>query len=104
MKAIFEVRSLSHLSENHVHVDDISLSLLPTLCFQKLLLSRNRFPNIHYIGIDRPDAVRLYSYSESSFPLFLNNTDPIFFWHTKGDCLHIVTGAGIIEGWTHCIL
>ena len=77
------------------------LSLLPTLCFQKLLLSRNRFPNIHYIGIDRPDAVLLYSYS--SFPLFLNNTDPNFFWHTTGDFLHIMTGAGVIEGWTQYI-
>jgi len=53
--------------------------------FEKLMLSRDRFPNIHYLGIDRPARLRPDA-------------------HTTGDCLHIMSGAGVIEGWTHYIL
>ncbi|KAF8802701.1 hypothetical protein BYT27DRAFT_7215206 [Phlegmacium glaucopus] len=52
--------------------------------FEKLLLSRDRFPNIHYLGIDRPARLRPDA-------------------HATGDCLHIMTGAGVLEGWTHYI-
>jgi len=52
--------------------------------FEKLLLSRDRFPNIHYLGIDRPARLRPDA-------------------HASGDCLHFMTGAGVLEGWTHYI-
>jgi hypothetical protein len=52
--------------------------------FEKLLLSRNKFPNIHYLGIDHPARLRPDA-------------------HATGDCLHIMTGAGVLEGWSHYI-
>jgi len=52
--------------------------------FEKLLTSRDRFPNIHYLGIDRPARLRPDA-------------------HATGDCLHIMSGAGVLEGWTHYI-
>ncbi|KIM45623.1 hypothetical protein M413DRAFT_66173 [Hebeloma cylindrosporum] len=51
--------------------------------FEKLLSTR-RFPDIHYLGIDRPARLRPDA-------------------HTTGDCLHIMAGAGVLEGWTHYI-
>ncbi|KAF5328648.1 hypothetical protein D9619_011535 [Psilocybe cf. subviscida] len=44
----------------------------------------SKYPNIHYLGIDRPARLRPDA-------------------HTTGDCLHIMTGAGVLEGWTHYI-
>ncbi|KAF9533582.1 hypothetical protein CPB83DRAFT_902945 [Crepidotus variabilis] len=52
--------------------------------FEKLLTDRQSYPDIHYLGIDRPARLRPDA-------------------HTTGDCLHIMTGAGVLEGWTHYI-
>ncbi|KAK7043092.1 hypothetical protein VNI00_008446 [Paramarasmius palmivorus] len=46
------------------------------------LLSSAKYPNIHFVGIDRPARLRPDA-------------------HATGDCLHIMTGAGVMEGWTH---
>ncbi|KZT04371.1 uncharacterized protein LAESUDRAFT_658093 [Laetiporus sulphureus 93-53] len=47
-------------------------------------LSSPAFPDIHYLPIDRPALLRPDA-------------------HSAGDCLHIMTGAGVLEGWTHYI-
>ncbi|PPR07553.1 hypothetical protein CVT24_008749 [Panaeolus cyanescens] len=52
--------------------------------FEKLLAERKKFPNIHYLGIDRPARLRPDA-------------------HASSDCLHIMAGAGVLEGWTHYI-
>ncbi|TFK44094.1 hypothetical protein BDQ12DRAFT_3050 [Crucibulum laeve] len=52
--------------------------------FERLLSARGKFPNIHYLDIYRPARLRPDA-------------------HTTGDCLHIMTGAGVLEGWTHYI-
>ncbi|KAF9527489.1 hypothetical protein CPB83DRAFT_398456 [Crepidotus variabilis] len=52
--------------------------------FEKLLVDKIRYPNIHYLGIDRPARLRPDA-------------------HITGDCLHIMTGAGVLEGWTQYI-
>ncbi|KAE9387170.1 hypothetical protein BT96DRAFT_1081005 [Gymnopus androsaceus JB14] len=51
---------------------------------QDLLQNRNKYPNIHYLGIDRPARLRPDA-------------------HATGDCLHIMTGAGVLEGWSEYI-
>ncbi|KAK7677510.1 hypothetical protein QCA50_019516 [Cerrena zonata] len=48
------------------------------------VLSSPSYPDIHYLAIDRPGLLRPDG-------------------HVAGDCLHIMTGAGVIEGWTHYI-
>lgn len=42
------------------------------------------YPNIHYLGIDRPGRLRPDG-------------------HVATDCLHIMTGPGVLEGWSHHI-
>ncbi|KAJ7179576.1 hypothetical protein C8R46DRAFT_1325242, partial [Mycena filopes] len=43
-----------------------------------------KYPNIHYLAIDRPARLRPDA-------------------HTTSDCLHIIAGAGVLEGWSHYI-
>ncbi|KAF9050493.1 hypothetical protein BJ165DRAFT_1342460 [Panaeolus papilionaceus] len=52
--------------------------------FEKVLSERDSFSNIHYLGIERPARLRPDA-------------------HVTGDCLHIMAGAGVLEGWTHYI-
>ncbi|KXN85845.1 hypothetical protein AN958_10789 [Leucoagaricus sp. SymC.cos] len=52
--------------------------------FQKILTATKKFPNIYFLSIDRPARLRPDA-------------------HATGDCLHILTGAGVLEGWTHYI-
>ncbi|KAJ3807283.1 hypothetical protein F5876DRAFT_90643 [Lentinula aff. lateritia] len=42
------------------------------------------YPDIHYLGIDRPARLRPDA-------------------HATGDCLHIIAGAGVLEGWSEYI-
>ncbi|TBU36537.1 hypothetical protein BD309DRAFT_878227 [Dichomitus squalens] len=51
--------------------------------FEAVLESR-KFPDIHFLPIDRPALLRPDA-------------------HSAGDCLHIMSGAGVLEGWTHYI-
>ncbi|PCH35913.1 hypothetical protein WOLCODRAFT_107936 [Wolfiporia cocos MD-104 SS10] len=51
--------------------------------FESVLASL-RFPDIHFLPIDRPALLRPDA-------------------HVASDCLHIMTGAGVLEGWTHYI-
>ncbi|KAI0369631.1 hypothetical protein BV20DRAFT_945641 [Pilatotrama ljubarskyi] len=51
--------------------------------FEAVLESR-KYPDIHFLPIDRPALLRPDA-------------------HSAGDCLHIMTGAGVLEGWTHYI-
>ncbi|CAL1705920.1 unnamed protein product [Somion occarium] len=48
------------------------------------VLSSPSYPDIHYLSIDHPGLLRPDG-------------------HVAGDCLHIMTGAGVIEGWTQYI-
>ncbi|KAJ4490989.1 hypothetical protein J3R30DRAFT_3427842 [Lentinula aciculospora] len=48
------------------------------------LLSKPDYPDIHYLSIDRPARLRPDA-------------------HATGDCLHIMAGAGVLEGWTEYI-
>ncbi|EPQ56891.1 hypothetical protein GLOTRDRAFT_73361 [Gloeophyllum trabeum ATCC 11539] len=48
------------------------------------VLSSPRYPDIHFLPIDRPASLRPDA-------------------HSTGDCLHIMTGAGVLEGWSHYI-
>ena len=50
---------------------------------QKVLSSR-RYPDIHFLPIDRHALLRPGA-------------------HVASDCLHFMTGAGVLEGWTHYI-
>lgn len=53
--------------------------------FQKILSSRSPgYPNIHYLPIDQPALLRPDA-------------------HVSSDCLHLISGSGVIEGWTHYI-
>ncbi|KAG1739289.1 hypothetical protein EDB19DRAFT_851183 [Suillus lakei] len=54
--------------------------------FQELLLSSSssEFPDIHYLPIERPGRLRPDA-------------------HVSSDCLHIMSGAGVLEGWSHYI-
>ncbi|KAF9000458.1 hypothetical protein BDQ17DRAFT_1359645 [Cyathus striatus] len=58
-------------------------SLMGFLRF-KVVSDKTKYPDIHYLGIDRPARLRPDA-------------------HTTGDCLHIMTGAGVLEGWSHYI-
>ncbi|KAI0665876.1 hypothetical protein C8Q78DRAFT_1083449 [Trametes maxima] len=51
--------------------------------FEAVLESR-KYPDIHFLPIDRPALLRPDA-------------------HAAGDCLHIMTGAGVLEGWSHYI-
>jgi len=51
--------------------------------FQWLLDSR-LYPNIHFLPIDRPGMLRPDT-------------------HVTGDCLHLMAGTGVLEGWSHYI-
>ncbi|KAJ3725633.1 hypothetical protein DFJ43DRAFT_1002488 [Lentinula guzmanii] len=48
------------------------------------LLSKPKYLDIHYLAIDRPARLRPDA-------------------HATGDCLHIMAGAGVLEGWTEYI-
>ncbi|KAI0744295.1 hypothetical protein C8Q80DRAFT_1186117 [Daedaleopsis nitida] len=48
------------------------------------VLSSRRYPDIHFLPIDRPALLRPDA-------------------HSAGDCLHIMTGTGVLEGWSHYI-
>jgi len=52
--------------------------------FERVLSPRNLYPDIHFLPIDRPARLRPDA-------------------HAAGDCLHIMTGAGVLEGWTEYI-
>ncbi|KAF8149407.1 hypothetical protein B0H34DRAFT_667509 [Crassisporium funariophilum] len=52
--------------------------------WERLLSAREKYPDIHYLGIDRPGRLRPDA-------------------HATGDCLHIMAGAGVLEGWSHYI-
>jgi hypothetical protein len=69
---------------------------------QKILSSKRKFPNIYYLPIDRPARLRPDAVSRS-LASSLAYLTPCFLQHATGDCLHIMTGAGILEGWTHYI-
>ncbi|KAG1751315.1 uncharacterized protein EDB91DRAFT_1045527 [Suillus paluster] len=51
--------------------------------FQELL-SSSEFPDIHFLPIERPGRLRPDA-------------------HASGDCLHLMSGAGVLEGWSHYI-
>ncbi|KAF7976817.1 hypothetical protein HWV62_5492 [Athelia sp. TMB] len=51
--------------------------------FEKVLKSAS-FPDIFYLPIDNPALLRPDA-------------------HASGDCLHIMAGAGVLEGWSHYI-
>ncbi|KII92203.1 hypothetical protein PLICRDRAFT_172323 [Plicaturopsis crispa FD-325 SS-3] len=48
------------------------------------LLTTPKYPDIHYLPIDRPARLRPDA-------------------HATGDCLHIMAGVGVMEGWSHYI-
>ncbi|KAL0956939.1 hypothetical protein HGRIS_003041 [Hohenbuehelia grisea] len=48
------------------------------------LLSSSKYPSIHFLPIDRPARLRPDA-------------------HSSGDCLHIMVGANVMEGWSHYI-
>ncbi|KAF9064994.1 hypothetical protein BDP27DRAFT_1384656 [Rhodocollybia butyracea] len=48
------------------------------------LLSGSRYADIHYVAIERPARLRPDA-------------------HATSDCLHIMAGAGVLEGWTNYI-
>ncbi|KAL4073749.1 hypothetical protein V8B97DRAFT_1236538 [Scleroderma yunnanense] len=50
----------------------------------KSILASPEFPDIFFLPIDRPGRLRPDA-------------------HASGDCLHILTGPGVIEGWSHYI-
>ncbi|KAI0041294.1 hypothetical protein FA95DRAFT_710773 [Auriscalpium vulgare] len=51
---------------------------------KNLVRDKSAFPDIHFLGIDRPALLRPDA-------------------HASGDCLHLVTGSGVIEGWTRYV-
>ncbi|THG94674.1 hypothetical protein EW026_g6840 [Hermanssonia centrifuga] len=48
------------------------------------ILSAPQYKNVHYLPIDRPALLRPDA-------------------HAGGDCLHLISGSGVIEGWTQYI-
>ncbi|KAK2464327.1 hypothetical protein APHAL10511_003784 [Amanita phalloides] len=52
--------------------------------FETVVSDRNLYPDIDFLGIDRPARLRPDA-------------------HTTGDCLHIMAGAGVLEGWSEYI-
>ncbi|TFK22221.1 hypothetical protein FA15DRAFT_671767 [Coprinopsis marcescibilis] len=52
--------------------------------FKNLLSVRSEHPDVIYLPIDRPGRLRPDA-------------------HSTGDCLHIMSGAGVLEGWSHYI-
>ncbi|KAF7790710.1 hypothetical protein EIP86_001666 [Pleurotus ostreatoroseus] len=58
---------------------------IPT--FNKLFeraLDSPKYPNVHFLPIDQPALLRPDA-------------------HSGGDCLHLMSGSGVIEGWSHYI-
>lgn len=91
--AIFQVRILAG-----------ALDLKLIYIHYQRILSMPRYPDIFYLPIDnpallRPDAVGLcipYGFKKKF-------TYQFFSQHASGDCLHIMTGVGVMEGWSHYI-
>ncbi|KIL62534.1 hypothetical protein M378DRAFT_52796, partial [Amanita muscaria Koide BX008] len=52
--------------------------------FERVVSLKALYPDIHFLPIDRPARLRPDA-------------------HATGDCLHIMTGAGVLEGWSHYI-
>ncbi|EMD33751.1 hypothetical protein CERSUDRAFT_108038 [Gelatoporia subvermispora B] len=52
--------------------------------FEEVVAPPSPYRNIHYLPIDRPALLRPDA-------------------HATGDCLHIMSGAGVLEGWSHYI-
>lgn len=50
----------------------------------KEITSKPAYPDIHFLSIDRPGTLRPDA-------------------HSTSDCLHVMAGAGVSEGWTHYI-
>ncbi|KAI0784626.1 hypothetical protein C8Q75DRAFT_778137 [Abortiporus biennis] len=50
----------------------------------KGILSSSSYSDIHFVSTDRPGRLRPDS-------------------HTSNDCLHLISGTGVLEGWTHYI-
>ncbi|KAJ7163783.1 hypothetical protein C8R43DRAFT_988637 [Mycena crocata] len=48
------------------------------------VLTNPKYPDIHYLAIDHPARLRPDA-------------------HVPSDCLHIMSGAGVLEGWSHYI-
>ena len=61
----------------------VSQFIMLTSISQAVLDSR-KYPDIHFLPIDRPALLRPDA-------------------HSAGDCLHIMSGAGVLEGWTQYI-
>ena len=55
-----------------------------TTCYLQAVVESRKYPDIHFLPIDRPALLRPDA-------------------HSAGDCLHIMSGAGVLEGWTHYI-
>lgn len=78
------------------------------MCAQDVLNS-TRYPDIHFLPIDRPALLRPDAVSAVDTLLLSTSARLIAFLcvcdgqHSAGDCLHIMTGAGVLEGWTHYI-
>ncbi len=60
------------------------VSLSDTCLCSQTVVKSDRYPDIHFLPIDRPALLRPDA-------------------HATGDCLHIMSGAGVLEGWTHYI-
>ena len=73
----FEVRPLCFRAQSTV-------LFVPDVTRAQAVLNSNKFPDIHFLPIDRPALLRPDA-------------------HSAGDCLHIMSGAGVLEGWTHYI-
>ena len=54
-----------------------------TVCAQDVL-TNPAYPSLHFLPIDRPALLRPDA-------------------HASGDCLHFMTGAGVLEGWTQYV-
>lgn len=50
----------------------------------KAILQSSEYPDVFFLPIDRPGRLRPDA-------------------HAAGDCLHVLTGPGVIEGWSHYI-
>jgi len=61
----------------------------------------DEYPDVHFLAIERP--ARLRPDAVSLFDPFISFIYLSFTQHATGDCLHIMAGAGVLEGWTHYI-
>ena len=55
-----------------------------TTCYLQAVVESRKYPDIHFLPIDRPVLLRRDAHSASAY-------------------LHIMSGAGVLEGWTHYI-